>query len=96
VKEGEKKTNGEKGNREDLVRAQKYTEWKRGIADVSMQDRLALQSHALYQHSSPQFKSRHLLLQSLMAAFSLRYKMFMLTKQKMSFFMGKAIVDAGN
>lgn len=46
--------------------------------------------------SLPQFKSRHLLLQSLMAAFSLRYKMFTLPEQKMSFFMGKAIVDAGN
>lgn len=31
-----------------------------------------------------------------MAAFSLRYKMFTLPEQKMSFFMGKAIVDAGN
>lgn len=50
----------------------------------------------LYQHSLPQFKSRLLLLQNLMAAFSLRYKMFTLPEQKMSFFMGKAIVDAGS
>lgn len=61
-----------------------------------MQCRLALHSHALYQHRLPWFKSRHLLLQSLMAAFSLRYKMFALPEQKMSVFMGKAIVDAGN
>lgn len=85
----------EKGNREDLVRMQKKGEGRR-FADALTHWRLALQSHALYQHRLPQFKSRHVLLQSLMAAFSLRYKMFALPEQKMSFFMGKAIVDAGN